>query len=126
MKTLLRFAAILEAVTGLALITGTALVTRLLLGESAAGVAAALGRLAGFALLALGVACWPIANSENGFASAFRAMLTYNLLVTLFILFLGIGSEFVGPLLWPAMALHTLVTSLLVSAWYKDRSFSRT
>ena len=57
MKTLLCFAAILEAVTGLALILDPALVTRLLLVESAAGVAAALGRLEGYALLALGVAC---------------------------------------------------------------------
>jgi len=54
-------------------------------------------------------------------ASAFRAMLTYNLLVTLYLLYLGISSEWVGRLLWPAVVLHAVLAFLLASAWCKAR-----
>ena len=41
-------------------------------------------------------------------------MLTYSLLVTLYLLYLGIRGEWVGPLLWPAVAVHAVLTMLLV------------
>jgi len=40
-------------------------------------------------------------------------MLTYNSLATLYLLCLGIGGEWVGPLLWPAVALHGILSLLL-------------
>jgi hypothetical protein len=46
-------------------------------------------------------------------------MLTYGALVTLYLLYLGIRSEWVGPLLWPAVVLHAVMTLLLVRAWFK-------
>ena len=45
------------------------------------------------------------------------AMLTYNLLITSYLIFLGIGSQFAGILLWPAVAIHSLLTLLLVREW---------
>ena len=42
-------------------------------------------------------------------------MLTYDLLVGLYLVMLGIRGEYVGPLLWPAAIIHLLLTTLL--AW---------
>ena len=48
-------------------------------------------------------------------------MLTYSALVTLYLLYLGIRGEWVGPLLWPAVVLHAVLTLLLARAWCKTR-----
>ena len=59
MKWVLIFAAVGEAGTGLALLIVPSLVGRLLLGEELTGIAIPVARVAGIALIALGVACWP-------------------------------------------------------------------
>src|SRR6476620_1789901 len=41
---------------------------------------------------------------EPGISSALTAMLVYNLLVTIYLISLGIGGELVGILLWSAIA----------------------
>lgn len=111
MKLLLTITALLEAATGLALVTVPDLVVRLLLGGEISGASIALGRVAGLGLLSLGIACWPRRNATSyDKAPAFWAMLTYNSLATLYLLCLGIGGEWVGPLLWPAVALHAAMT----------------
>ena len=91
MKKLLGLAAIIEAATGLALMIHPPLVTRLLLGDGVSGAGMALGRVAGFALLSLGLACWSRLDSAGANTPALRAMLTYNLLATLYLAYLGIG-----------------------------------
>jgi hypothetical protein len=48
-------------------------------------------------------------------------MLTYGVLVTLYLAYLGIGGEWVGSLLWPAVAFHAILTFLLARAWLKDQ-----
>jgi hypothetical protein len=48
-------------------------------------------------------------------------MLTYGALVTVYLTYLGIRSEWVGPLLWPAVLLHAVLTLLLSSAWFKSQ-----
>jgi hypothetical protein len=44
-------------------------------------------------------------------------LLIYNLLVTLYLLYLGIGGKLVGVLLWPAVALHAMLAILIVRSW---------
>ena len=59
MSRLLKLTAILEVVTGLGLIALPSVVVRLLLGSPLdTSAAVMLARVAGAALLALGVACW--------------------------------------------------------------------
>jgi hypothetical protein len=120
MRELLGFSAAVEAVTGLALIAYPPLVTLLLLGKRLSGPGIALGRVAGFALLSLGLACWPAGEAVDGKTPGHRAMLTYNLLVALYLLGLGIGGESTGMLLWPAFVLHALLTILLARAWFSN------
>jgi len=105
------FSACVEAVTGLVLIIDPSVVAWLLLGTELSAGGQAVGRVAGFALLALGMACWP----EGGRTSraATRALLTYNLLAAVFFIYVGICREFMGTLLWPAAALHAALTVLL-------------
>jgi hypothetical protein len=117
MKKLLGLAAVLEAATGLALMIYPPLVTRLLLGDEVSGAGVALGRVAGFALLGLGLACWPGLESAGVNTPALRALLTYNLLTTLYLAYLGIDGGLVGSLLWPAVVIHAVLTFLLVRGW---------
>ena len=59
MRRVLVFAAIGEAATGLALLIVPSLVGHLLIGAEIAGAAAIVARVAGIALIGLGLACWP-------------------------------------------------------------------
>jgi hypothetical protein len=59
MKNALAFAAVAEAATGLGLLIVPSLVVQLLLGEQLTGVAIPVARVAGIALIGLGIACWP-------------------------------------------------------------------
>ena len=118
MKKLLHVAAVIEAATGIALMVHPPLVTRLLLGDGVSGAGMALGRVAGFALLALGLACWPGVDSADAKSPALRGLLTYNLLATIYLFYLGIGGRLVGSLLWPAVVIHTVMTFLLARAGF--------
>ena len=117
MKKLLGLAAVIEAATGLALIIHPPLLSHLLLGEGVSGAGMALGRVAGFALVGLGLACWPGLESAGVNTPALRALLAYNLLATLYLAYLGIGGRLVGSLLWPAVVIHAVLTLLLARAW---------
>ena len=108
----LTIAALAEAATGLALLVVPSLVGSLLLGAELTGVAIPVARVAGIALIALGVGCLPGTTPLCG-------MLTYSALATAFIAYVGIRGHWVGPLLWPAVALHAVLTILLARAWYK-------
>lgn len=119
-KSVLGVAAAVEAVTGLFLLVFPHLVAKLLLGVAVAGVSIVIGRVAGIALLSLGVGCW-FGQQEATGGWALAAMLLYNVLVTLYLAFVGLGTEFVGVLLWPAVVAHAVLTMLLGSAWSKGR-----
>ena len=121
MKRILIFASLGEAATGVALLIVPSLVGQLLLGEELTGVAIPVARVAGIALIALGIACWPGSDTSNRAFRGLGAMLCYSLLVTLYLVYLGIGGEWVGILLWPAAAVHAVFTLLLVAAWRNDR-----
>jgi hypothetical protein len=121
MRRVLVLAAVGEAGTGLALLIVPSLVGLLLLGEELTGVAIPVARVAGIALIALGVACWPGCYADSRPSRALRAMLCYSLLATLYLAYLGIGGGWVGVLLWPATVAHAILTTLLVRAWLKDR-----
>src|SRR5512139_1769486 len=121
MKRVLIFAAVGEAGTGLALLIVPSLVGRVLLGEELTGIAIPVARVAGIALIALGLACWPGSDAASTAARPFRAMLCYSLLATLYLIYLGISGEWIGGLLWPAVVVHAILTILLVRAWFKDR-----
>src|SRR5206468_9990516 len=111
MSRLLKLTAIIEAATGLALIAVPAIVVRLLLGAEISGASIPLGRVAGVALLALGVACWLARNETQSRAARglVVAMLMYNLIAIAVLAFAGIGLGLHGVALWPAVVLHAVM-----------------
>jgi len=119
MNKLLDVAAAIEAATGLALMIYPPILSRLLLGEDVFGAGIALGRIAGFALLSLGLACWPAIKPLERNTPALRALLLYNLLATLYLAYLGIRGRPVGSLLWPAVVIHGVLMLLLARAWFR-------
>jgi hypothetical protein len=114
MKRLLAVAAFSEVATGVALMAVPSLVGRLLLGVELIGVSVAIARVTGISLFTLGLACWPTKETSR---TALCAMLIYDLLVTLYLLYICIRGEWIGPLLWPAVAVHAVLTVLLTWAW---------
>jgi hypothetical protein len=107
-------AASIEFVAGLVFIVSPSLVAKLLLNTDVDDGARVFARIGGFGLLSLGIACWPASTTIVGGKSAtLRGLLAYNALAALLLLYLGIRGAVVGPLLWPAAALHAVLAVLL-------------
>jgi len=85
----------------------------LLFGEELVGIAIPVARIAGIALVALGMACWP--------GHARVGMLAYSAAVTLYLAYLGLAGGLVGVLLWPAVVLHVIIIALLIWASSADK-----
>jgi hypothetical protein len=113
MKKVLVLAAVGEALTGLALLLVPSMVGQLLFGSELTGIAMTIARVAGIALIGLGVACWPGPPRVG--------MLTYSAAVTLYLAFLGFAGDLTGILLWPAVILHVILTALLTWASTSDK-----
>lgn len=113
MMRLLLLAAAGEAAMGLALLVHPPVVVRLLFGADIVGAGIGMSRIAGLALLALGLACWPL-NEAVSRARALPAMLCYSAGATLYLGYLGVAGGWVGNLLWPAMIIHAVLTLLLI------------
>ena len=112
MNRLLKLTALIEAATGLALMIVPSVVVRLLLGsELDTSAAVTLGRVAGVALFALGVACWLARDDTQSRAARglVAAMLLYNVATVAVLAFAGIGFGLHGVALWPAVVLHAVM-----------------
>jgi hypothetical protein len=106
MKWVLVLAAVSEAVTGVAVLIAPSLVGQLLFGAELAGVAVNMARVAGIALIGLGVACWPGPPRVG--------MLTFGVIVALYLVYVGLAGGVAGILLWPAVVVHVILTALLI------------
>ena len=98
-------AAVAEAATGFALLLVPSLVGRLLLGEEITGIAVAVARVTGLALIGLGLACWP--------GPPRLGMLVYGAAVAVYLAYVGVVDGLAGILLWPAVILHVVLVALL-------------
>jgi hypothetical protein len=117
MNTILMLAALGEAGTGVILLVYPPIVVRSLFNADTVGAGIIMSRLAGIALIGLGAACWPGVDTRR----AFNGMVTYSLLAMLFLIYIGVRSEGVGLLLWPAVVAHAILIALLGGAWLKQR-----
>jgi hypothetical protein len=125
MKNLHTVTAIIEAGAGLALGCFPSAVVLLLLGSPLDTPAAVvLGRLAGAALLALGVACWLARGDAQSRAARglIAAMVVYNLGAVALFTFAGIGLGLHGIALWPAVVLHAAMAVWCIVCLLKNPS----
>jgi len=113
MNKLLTLTTIIEAGAGLALVSSPSATVALLLGSGLdTPVAVAVGRLAGVALCALGLACW-LAHYEALSCAArgvVTAMTLYNFGAVVILGIAGTQLRPVGVVLWPAVVLHAAMT----------------
>jgi hypothetical protein len=111
-KLLLLITAFVEAATGLCLLFLPAAVFAILLGLEGAAIDAILvGRIAGAALLAIGIASW-MARTDTltpAQLGLLTGILVYNITVSVLLAYAGIVLKMIGVLLWPAVALHAFL-----------------
>jgi len=99
-----------EGATGIVLLAAPAAALKLLLGDSQpAAQTLATARIAGAALVTLGISCWwarkdHSAPSQTGLLCG---MLFYDIAAAQLLTFTGIRWALVGIGLWPAVALHS-------------------
>jgi hypothetical protein len=117
MKGLLVLAAVGEVLTGVALLLAPSLVGQLLLGADLVGIAATVARVAGIALIGLGIACWP--------GPPRLGMWIYSAAVALYLAYVGLSGAASGLLLWPAVIVHLVLTVLLAREAASDRRSGR-
>ena len=106
--------ALLEIGAGVVLLVAPAMVITLVFGPSEMQPAAAMGRLAGAALLALGAACWWARHDGNSLASRalMSGLLIYNAAVVGLVFSGSMGS--ISPFLWAVIVVHGSMASWCV------------
>jgi hypothetical protein len=109
-RSLLSVTGALEAATGMVLLVAPSVVVELLLGAvpgTPAGMT--VSRVAGVALLALGVACWLAREDAAGRAAKglLAAMLFYNVAVVAILVLAWTNSGLFGIAFWPVVLAHT-------------------
>lgn len=112
MRTLLIVIALLEAATGIALVAAPSPLVSLLIGSPLhTPSASVVARLAGVALLTLGLVCWLARNDQptRAKAGAVAPMLFYNLAAVTLLIYARVGLGLSGIGLWPAVAAHALL-----------------
>jgi len=117
-KKLLTITAAVEAGIGIGLLVVPSAVAQVLLGAPLETPAAlTVARVAGTALLALGVACWLAAFDAQSCAArgVVSAMVLYNLGAAVILGAVGLQSQPVGIALWPAVILHAAMAAWCVS-----------
>jgi len=113
MRALATVTAVLELGAGLGILVIPSLAGMILLGSSlSTPVELTIARVAGVALLALGVAFWFARHDEQSHAARalVGAMLLYNAGVVAVLLYAGVGLGLSGVGLWPAVLLHVVMT----------------
>jgi len=115
----LALAAAAEVGTGVLVFALPQAAVRLLFAADVTEAGVLISRVAGISLIGLGVACWP----GNETLWAFCGMLTYTVLVMIYLLAVGLGGH-AGILLWPAVVAHAILATLLLRARIKEERTS--
>jgi len=105
---LLTVAGVLECLVGLALVLSPRITTALLLGAEPDSVGVMIGRVAGAALLSLGIACWGARADAGGAAriGTLRAITLYNAGAGLLLVVFAATGKAGGPVVWIAGVFH--------------------
>jgi hypothetical protein len=119
-KTLLTAKCVVEVLAGLALALLPTLSASLLLGSQAnVPVGTVIARIAGSALLTLGIACWLARHDSQSRAASglLMALLFYDTAVVGTLLYARFGMGLFAIGLWPAVALHSGLGLWTMTQW---------
>lgn len=105
--------AVVEILTGLALLVTPTFVVGLLLSDGANPTGLAVARILGIGLLSVGIAGWESQGKEIHFAPR-AGLCTYNVGAATTLLILGTYGGMNGILLWPAMILHAVIGAMML------------
>ena len=108
-RSLVLISILVEILVGLALIAVPHVIANGFVATSVDQNGLAFARLAGIALLSLGIMA---AIGRDG-RPAFIGLLTYNALAAVYIVVLGLTLPVTGALLWPAGAAHAVLAVLM-------------
>ena len=111
-KLFLFITALVEGTVGICLLFLPAVLFALLLGlEQAAAETIFVGRIAGAALLAIGVASWLARNDSFTAAQLglWSGIFIYNATVSTLLVYAGTVFKMNGILLWPTVAIHAIL-----------------
>ena len=110
--------AVFETATGVLLLLVPAVVFAYLFGwREIVTETALMGRVAGAAVLGLGVASW-LARTDAGSRArlgVLTGLLVYNVMAVVLLAFAGVVLSMVGLLLWPAVLYHVALTAWSVA-----------
>ncbi len=112
-KLLLIVTAVIELATGVALLIAPSLTAELLLGAGLDSPESVMvGRVAGAALFSIGLSCWLQRDRERSGSRTglVVGLLAYNVSVSLLLAFAAVVENMHGILLWPAIALHAVLS----------------
>lgn len=115
--------AVLESGAGVGLLCLPATAIKLLLGvEHIAPETDLISRVAGAALLCIGIACWAARNERRspGQRGLLAAILIYNLSAAGLLGWAGADLQMVGIALWPGVVLHTAMFMCCSMIWVLD------
>ena len=129
MKNLLVVTALLETITGVALIVSPALPVSQLIGAAPdTAVALVLARIAGAALLTLGIACWLARDDVRSGAARglVAAMLFYDAAAAAVLVYAGLGLRLSGVGLWPAVLAHLALAVWCIVALGQSKAGAQT
>jgi len=117
MKKIFILTALIESVTGLILLISPSFLTFVLLGSSPdSNAGLLLGRIAGTALLSLGIACWLARKDEKSEAvkGIAAALLLYNIVVAALLTYAGLSSGQSKLSLWLVVVVHLFLAIWLI------------
>jgi hypothetical protein len=129
MRTLLIVTALLEAAGGFALAASPSLLIPLLIGSPLdIRSGSVVGRLAGVAVLTLGLVCWLPRNDQPSRVTAgtVAAMLFYNVAVAIVLVYARLGLDLSGIGLWPTVALHAALAVWCIACLHTRFSYAKT
>ena len=112
-RLLFRASAIVEVLTGLALLAAPLFVIGLLLGDGLGPTGVGVARVLGIGLLSVGVAGWESQGQDIRLAPR-AGLCIYNVGAAMVFVTLGTYGGMNGILLWPAAVLHALFGAMML------------
>ena len=104
--------AVVEVLTGIALLIAPAFVIGLLLGNGLNQPGTVVARVLGIGLLSLGISAWENAGQKKPAAKI--GICTYNIGVAILLAVCGTIGETSGVLLWPTVGLYGLMGGMML------------